>query len=139
MLSLDARDTVLVVERDDELRENIGECLELERHCCWLEASSTAGLHRMGEERRAPDLILLDYRTVGLSAQEFVHRLKENAAWGNVPVVLMAAAWDREVPHDLPFDGMLIKPFDMTRLMHAVREAMRPDAARPALSLEGPT
>jgi len=124
------RRTVLVVDDDDELRENIGECLALERHACWLASSPQAALERVRHEGRAPDLVLLDHRTEGLSAQEFLARLKEHGPFARTPVVVMTAAWDREIPRDLVPDGVLVKPFDLVRLLRAVREALGPPPAQ---------
>jgi CheY-like chemotaxis protein len=125
----DPRNTILVVDGDDELRENVGECLLLERHTCWLEPDPVAALGRLRRELGVPDLILLDYRTARLSAKEFIDTLKGEGAWGRIPVVLMAAVWDRDLPGDLVIDGVLIKPFDMERLLGVVRDALSPGRA----------
>ena len=116
-----------MVDGDDELRENIGECLALERHACWLAGSPEAALERVRQEGRAPDLVLLDHRAEGLSAQEFLTRLEEHGPFARV--VVMTAAWDRDIPKDLAPDGVLVKPFDLVRLLRAVREALGPPPA----------
>jgi CheY-like chemotaxis protein len=117
------RKIVLVVDDNEAIRENLGECLEMEGYLCWLAPSADEALRRLESESRAPDVVLLDLKMPGLSASSFVRALKQQPRWSRIPVILSTAALESDVPRDLTYDAVLPRPFDVARLLELVRGA----------------
>ena len=121
---------VLVVDDNQAIRENLGECLELEGYLCWLAPTADDALRRLERETRVPHAILLDLKMPGMSAAQFVHALKRQPRWSRVPVILTTAALESDVPKDLAFDALLPRPFDVTRLLELVHQSTGNSAPR---------
>ncbi len=121
---------VLIVDDNEAIRENLGECLEMEGYRCWLAPDAGEALRQLQREPRAPDAVLLDLKMPGLSAADFVRALKRQPRWSRIPVILTTAALDSDVPKDLPFDALLPRPFDVARLLELVSRATGGDAPR---------
>ncbi len=114
---------VLVVDDNQAIRENLGECLELEGYLCWLASSADEAVRRLDREARAPDAVLLDLKMPGMSAAHFVRLLKQQPGLSRIPIILTTAALDSDVPKDLAFDALLPRPFDVSRLLELVHHA----------------
>lgn len=121
MPALEERKIVLVVDDNQAIRENIGECLELEGYLCWLAPSADEALLRLEREMRTPCAVLLDLKMPGMPAASFVRALKQQPRWSQVPIILTTAALESDVPKDLAFDALLPRPFDVTRLLELVQ------------------
>ncbi|HTP28135.1 MAG TPA: response regulator [Anaeromyxobacteraceae bacterium] len=115
---------VLVVDDNEAIRENVGECLAMEGYVCWLEGSTDAALRRLQVESRSPDVVLLDLNLPGMSVDCFVSSLKKQSTWC-APIILMTGTWERDIPTGLGADALLSKPFDAGRLLEVVRDATR--------------
>ena len=111
---------VLIVDDNEAIRENLGECLDMEGYQCWLARNADDALRRLERESRTPDAVLLDLKMPGMSAADFVRALKQRPPWSRVPIVLTTAALDSDVPADLQFDALLPRPFDVARLLELV-------------------
>lgn len=114
---------VLVVDDNQAIRENLGECLEMEGYQCWLAPSADEAMRQLERESRAPDVVLLDLKMPGMSAADFVRALKRQPRWSGIPIILTTAALDSDVPKDLEFDALLPRPFDVTHLLEIVGRA----------------
>jgi CheY-like chemotaxis protein len=120
---LEEQKVVLVVDDNQAIRENLGECLELEGYLCWLASNADEALRRLERESRAPDAVLLDLKMPGMPAAQFVRVLKQQMGWSRIPIILTTAALDSDVPKDLAFDALLPRPFDVSRLLELVHHA----------------
>lgn len=121
---------VLVVDDNQAIRENLGECLEMEGYRCWLAQTADEALRKLGGDPHAPDAVLLDLKMPGMSAADFVRALKRQPRWSRIPVILTTAALDSDVPKDLPFDALLPRPFDVAQLLELVGRATGAGAGR---------
>jgi CheY-like chemotaxis protein len=115
-----------VVDDDLGMRETLGECLQSEGYGCWLEASRESALRRLERSSRAPDAILLDLRMPGMSTERFLAELRSKPLLARTPVILTTAAAAHEVPQELPVDALLLRPFDIQRLLDLLRDVRRP-------------
>jgi CheY-like chemotaxis protein len=84
-----ARGSVLIVEDDDTTREMIRRVLEKEGWSTAEAENGLVGLKRLAEA--APDAILLDLMMPEMDGFEFLARLRENAAWRGIPVIVVTA------------------------------------------------
>jgi CheY-like chemotaxis protein len=114
-------ETVLVVDDNADVRDNVGECLEGEGFVCWLAPSCDAALERLEHEAIHPAIVLLDLHLPGMPAVEFVQRLER--AWADVRLVLMTG--DADIPTWLQrhSEAVLFKPFGVPQLIAAVRHS----------------
>ena len=111
---------VLVVDDDHAIGENLREILEMEGHECWLDRTADAALRRLELELRSPDVILLDLRMPGMTARQFISRLKDRASWSRAAIILVTGASHGDIPPDLQVDAVLPKPFGLDLLLELV-------------------
>ena len=75
-----------------------------------------------------PDLILLDYMMPKMNGLEVLKRLREDAQYKRIPVILLTAKATQEDKVrglDAGADDYVIKPFDAFELLARVRAMMR--------------
>ena len=75
-----------------------------------------------------PDLILLDYMMPRMNGLEVLKRLREDAQYKSIPVILLTAKATQEDKVrglDAGADDYVIKPFDAFELLARVRAMMR--------------
>jgi len=105
------RPTILVCDDEESLRELMKVTLGDEYE--YVEAS-TADAALDALQTAPPDLILLDVMLPGRSGIDLLRDLREQAAFADVPVVVVSA-WqtlaDHRVALDAGADGFLGKPF----------------------------
>jgi two-component system, sensor histidine kinase and response regulator len=73
---------------------------------------------------RTPDLILLDLLMPGMDGCEVCLRIKENAAWKDIPIIFLSAAGDKDlIVRALDAGGVdyITKPFNHAELISRVR------------------
>jgi len=75
--------------------------------------------------RRRPQLILLDLLMPGMSGQEVLAQMREDAELAQIPVVLATGGVD-SVP-DLHVAGILPKPYKLEELYQIVQRLVRDD------------
>ncbi len=117
------RKIVLVVDDNPAIRENLGECLDMEGYEPWLAPNADEALRRLAREGRAPHAVLLDLKMPGMSAADFVRALRREPRWSRAQVILTTAALDTDVPKDLQVDALLPRPFDVAQLLERVAAA----------------
>ncbi len=86
-------------------------------------ASATEALARLADVR--PDLILLDVGMPGMNGRQFLARLRVDAAWSALPVIL-ATGLDTETLATLSdtTTDVLAKPFTEEALLASVRRLL---------------
>ena len=110
---------VFVIDDDDDLRAAICESLEDDGFVAEGFARAEAALEAISQ--RPPHVVIVDRWLPSMNGEEFVAALR--AASHPVAVVLMSGDARFKVP--LPEDvRVLPKPFDMSRLLDAVRSAV---------------
>jgi PAS domain S-box-containing protein len=91
-----------------------------------LARSALGGLELVGAEE--PDVILCDLQMPGLDGFEFLRRLRADPGRRPVPVIAvsgLARASDYQRSREAGFDGHVSKPFELTALLGAMRQALR--------------
>jgi two-component system response regulator MprA len=115
---------VLVVDDNDDVRENVIECLEAKGFGCWGAASADEALDLLAREGAAPDAIVTDLTMPGMAVETFLAALEADEQTADVPVVVMTGARDRDRPAWLDPDAVLEKPFTVPQLFTAVALAV---------------
>ena len=132
---------ILLIEDNDEIRENMAEILDLAGYDVYTAANGKEGIKTAIQE--IPDLILCDIMMPVLDGYGVLHMLQKHEALENVPFIFLTAKSERlEVRKgmELGADDYITKPFDGTELLNAIAGRLKKAAAfkkRIAASTEG--
>ena len=117
--------TILVIENEDAVRENILELLEAEGFQTLGTSNGIEGLALA--ERRQPQLILCDVIMPHYSGYDVLRAVRQHPQLANVPLVLMsakAAPADVERGLNAGADCYLTKPFSLQTLLDVIARAL---------------
>jgi serine/threonine-protein kinase PpkA len=113
--------TVLVVEDDDAIRNNIARLLQLEGYDVTAAANGAWGLEQARAQR--PEVVISDVNMPGMDGFALVEALRGDAALATTPVMLLTALDDRASMRrgmKAGADDYLAKPFTRTELLDAL-------------------
>jgi CheY-like chemotaxis protein len=108
--------TVMVVEDDALIRELVMLILGSEGLIAVGATNGAEALRRLRQERLEPALILLDLMMPVMSGWQFRSEQLRDPALAGIPVVVMSALEDLEVPAE----GHVGKPFEIEALLDVV-------------------
>ncbi len=137
-----AKESILVVEDEDDIRELLRYNLEKEGYQVFPAATGEEALQAV--RSRLPDLILLDLMLPGIDGLEVCRSIKGAAATRHLPLVMLTAKGEEAdivTGLELGADDYITKPFSPRVLLARVRAALRrrslpPPAADAALSID---
>jgi len=117
------RKTILVVDDQPYIRDVHVLLLRAAGYEATALASATEALARLSDVR--PDLILLDMGMPGMNGRQFLARLRADAAWATLPVILATGLGVEELGSlgDTTTE-VLAKPFIEEALLAAVRRLL---------------
>ena len=118
--------TILLIEDNDEIRENTAEILELARYKVHTASNGKIGVEKAVEVK--PDLILCDIMMPLLDGYGVLHSLQKNDTLRNTPFVFLTAKSERSDLRkgmELGADDYIIKPFDGTELLNAIDSRLK--------------
>jgi DNA-binding response OmpR family regulator len=131
----DGKQTVLVVDDEDEIRKMVRRVLE-ERGYRVTEAARGHQALRMLKEQ-PPDLVVLDAMLPEVHGFDIAKRMKGTERYGHIPIVMISAVYRgwrfaEDLRQSYGVDAYLEKPFKMSDLVAAVEAALshRPAANR---------
>lgn len=117
---------MLVVEDEPDIAALVAYQLTREGFRVETAATGTEALAAVGRE--SPDLVVLDRMLPGLSGDEVLRSLKDQAATSSIPVLLLTAKKEREDRihgFELGADDYLTKPFSPRELVLRVKAILR--------------
>jgi CheY-like chemotaxis protein len=114
-------ETVMVVEDDALIREMVMQVLALEGFTTVGASNGAEALKHLKQARVAPSLILLDLMMPVMNGWQFRARQLEDPALAGIPVIVMSASDER----DLPADAHVGKPFEIDELLEAISRLAR--------------
>ena len=117
---------VLVIEDNEDIRENIVEILELNAYQVLSAEDGRKGLDMARSQ--SPDLIVCDLMMPGLNGFEVLEHLKSAAGTSGIPFVFLTASVERvsvEMGMNLGACAYLRKPFESDDLLHTIAEALK--------------
>jgi CheY-like chemotaxis protein len=106
--------TVLVVDDEFGIVDSLGEVLSEEGFAVVIARNGKDALRKLAEQR--PDIVLLDYMMPVMDGREALRAMRADAAFSDVPVVMMSAVPRSNLPADCVVEGFLRKPFDLEEL-----------------------
>jgi DNA-binding response OmpR family regulator len=110
---------ILVVDDEPMVRDTLGQVLADEGYVVDLACDGADALDRVHAAR--PDVILLDLMMPGMNGRQFLHALRDDKAYVEVPVLIMTAVHGLEI--NLTAIGaseVVEKPFDIDDLLNKV-------------------
>lgn len=113
--------TILIIEDQPDVRENIDAILELEGYQVMVAEDGEMGVEMA--KCHHPDLILCDVMMPKLDGFGVVQALRQDSTTATIPLIFLTAKADRlSLRHgmDLGADDYLTKPFTLDELINAV-------------------
>ena len=125
-----AKETILVVEDEEDIRELLKYNLEKEGYQVFGAGTGEEGLRAVRDRR--PDLILLDLMLPGLDGLEVCRRIRGEAQTQHLPIIMLTAKGEEAdivTGLELGADDYIVKPFSPRVLLARLRAALRGAAA----------
>jgi DNA-binding response OmpR family regulator len=117
---------ILLIEDNDEIRENTAEILELANYRVDTAANGKLGVEKAME--RTPDLIICDIMMPVLDGYGVLHLLQKNAKLKNVPFLFLTAKAERSdfrKGMEMGADDYITKPFTDIELLTAIESRLK--------------
>jgi DNA-binding NarL/FixJ family response regulator len=117
--------TILVIEDDDQTRENLQTILEMEGFRAVTAPNGRAGLAAV--QTHSPDLILCDVMMPELDGHEVLRSLRTNSSTASIPFIFLTARGERKDQRtgmELGADDYLTKPATVDEVLAAVRSRL---------------
>lgn len=113
--------TILVIEDNNDIRNNTAEILELSNYNVIVAENGKVGVEKA--IAHAPDLIICDIMMPELDGYGVLHAIHRNEKIKNTPFIFLTAKAERNdfrKAMELGADDFITKPFDVTELLNAV-------------------
>lgn len=117
--------TVLIIEDNLEIRENITEILELHNYHVVSAMNGAQGIAVAKDT--IPDLILCDIMMPELNGYEVLKELKKNSSTARIPFIYVTASAEKsevKIGMDLGAHAYVRKPFDTTELIDTINHCL---------------
>ena len=124
--------TILVIEDQPDMRENITTILEMENYAVINAANGKEGLVSARDEK--PDLILCDVMMPIMDGHEFLRRMREDRTIAGTPFIFLTAKGEKtdlRAGMNLGADDYLTKPASATELLTAISVRLERELKRP--------
>lgn len=115
---------ILVIEDDQDWRELLSDLLLAEGFDVSTSANRDEALQLL-EDGDKPALVISDLMMPGISADAFLEQMAKMKA-GRIPVIVMSAASERDVPSPPGVSARFQKPVDIPRLLAVVQKHVKP-------------
>ena len=117
---------VLIIEDNDDIRENIVEILELAGYGVFAAVNGKTGVEMAA--KNVPDVILCDIMMPELDGYGVLYLLNKNPQTANIPFIFLTAKAERldlRKGMEMGADDYLTKPFDDIELLNAIESRLR--------------
>ena len=117
---------ILLIEDNDEIRDNTAEILELSNYEVILAENGKHGVEQA--LKHTPDLIICDIMMPGLDGYGVLHAVHKNTTLKNIPFIFLTAKTERgdfRKGMELGADDYITKPFNGTELLNAVDSRLK--------------
>lgn len=118
--------TILLIEDDEDVRENTAEMLELAHYRVLRASNGKQGVDLARKE--VPDLVLCDIMMPDLDGYGVLHMLGRSPETAELPFIFLSAKAERSDVRrgmELGADDYLTKPFEESELLNAIEGRLR--------------
>ena len=123
--------TVLIIEDNNDIRENIFEILQLADYIVYEAQNGKAGVELAIKHK--PDIILCDIMMPELDGYGVLYMLNKNPETANIPFIFLTARAERldlRKGMEMGADDYLTKPFDDMELLNAIEIRLKKKVAQ---------
>jgi CheY-like chemotaxis protein len=121
-LEADGAQRILVVEDESSILTALTLLLEMEGYRVAEASNGRQALERLSAF--APDLIITDYMMPYMDGIEMIRQIRNDAAFSDVPILLISAALPTDVKLAELADATLSKPVSIDRLLEVVQQLL---------------
>ena len=117
---------ILLIEDNDEIRENTAEILELSNYKVFTAENGKRGVELAIENK--PDLVVCDIMMPVLDGYGVLMMLQNNTDTQNIPFIFLTAKAERSdfrKGMELGADDYITKPFEGSELLHAIERRLK--------------
>jgi DNA-binding NarL/FixJ family response regulator len=125
--------TILIIEDQPDMRENIATILEMEDHAVLTATNGREGIDLAREEK--PDLILCDVMMPVMDGYDVLHALRADRTIAGTPFIFLTAKGekgDQRAGMNLGADDYLTKPVSAPELLGAIAARLERESKRSA-------
>lgn len=118
--------TILLIEDNAEIRENMAEIMELANYKVFTAENGKSGVEMATASK--PDLIICDIMMPVLDGYGVIHMLQKNTDTQSIPFIFLTAKSERaEIRKgmELGADDYITKPFNGTELLNAIESRLK--------------
>ena len=118
--------TILVIEDNDLIRENVAEILELDNYNVLKASSGKLGIEIALQ--KLPDLVICDIMMAGIDGYGVLHVLSKDPATQSIPFIFLTSKSERHdfrIAMELGADDYITKPFGGNELLGAIESRFR--------------
>jgi len=118
--------TILLIEDNQDVRENTAEILELANYRVFQAENGKIGVEMANEHK--PDLIICDIMMPVLDGYGVIHMLSKNIQTSAIPFIFLTAKGERNdfrKGMEMGADDYITKPFDDVELLKAVESRLK--------------
>lgn len=118
--------TVLVIEDNEDIRENVEEILTLSDYKVLLAANGKEGIEVA--QAHKPDLIICDIMMPGVDGYGVLHVLHKDLATQNIPFIFLTSKSERSdfrAAMEMGADDYITKPFSGNELLNAIESRLK--------------
>ena len=117
---------ILIVDDEETCREIFGQILKFAGY----QTEKAEGARQAQDVMSSfnPDLVILDMAMQGISGVELAHRLRENPAYKNLPILFITGFGETSEQNkatQLPFSRLSFKPIGSTKLVQEVQSLLK--------------
>jgi CheY-like chemotaxis protein len=113
--------TILIIEDNRDIRENIVEILELENYKVFAASNGTDGIFMA--VNLVPDIILCDIHMPGMNGYDILNVLKKDSNTASIPFVYLTAKVEKDeinFAKEIGATGYISKPFHIDVLLDTI-------------------
>lgn len=117
---------ILLIEDNDEMRENTAEILQLAHYHVFAARNGKEGVELA--EKENPDLIICDIMMPVLDGYGVLHMLSKNQVTAGIPFIFLTAKAERtdlRKGMEMGADDYITKPFDDIELLNAIESRLK--------------
>ncbi len=118
--------TILIIEDNEDIRENVAEILMLSDYKVLMAANGKEGIE--AAQSKSPDLIICDIMMPGVDGYGVLHVLHKDPITQNIPFIFLTSKSERSdfrSAMEMGADDYITKPFAGNELLNAVESRFR--------------
>src|ERR1022692_1163447 len=118
--------TILIIEDNEDIRENVAEILMLSNYKVLMAVNGKEGIE--SAQKNKPDLIICDIMMPGVDGYGVLHVLHKDPDTQNIPFIFLTSKSERSdfrSAMEMGADDYITKPFAGNELLNAVESRFR--------------